>query len=175
MRATIPETERQAYPARNDFFATLVDCNLQQDDMAQNDSKASLWAAVQALMNKRYGRENLNQLARDAKVGNGTAMRLKTQETSVGLDILDKLAQTFDVEPWQLLTPGFDPDSLPGDPASPMARDVAQMLDAIEDDARRQRAYALVVQLLQFGGVDGEPETTPGHERAPTLAPQRHT
>lgn len=53
------------------------------------DSKAVLWASVLALMVKNYGRENLNRLAREAKIGPGTASRLKAQETSVGLDTID--------------------------------------------------------------------------------------
>lgn len=167
----IPHTIWQAYPSRNDFLATLSARTYHSADMAQDDSKAFLWAAVQALMNKHFGDENLNRLARVAKFGPGTASRLKAQATSVGLDTLDKLAQAFSVEPWQLLVPGFDPDAPPGGAQpSPMARDIAQMLDAIEDDGRRQRAYALVVQVLQFGGADGESETAPTPAPAPTAA-----
>lgn len=77
------------------------------------DSKAVLWASVLALMVKNYGRENLNRLAREAKIGPGTASRLKAQETSVGLDTIDKLAAYFNVEAWQLLVPGFEPDNMP--------------------------------------------------------------
>ncbi len=87
------------------------------------DSKAVLWASVLALMVKNYGRENLNRLAREAKIGPGTASRLKAQETSVGLDTIDKLAGHFNVEAWQLLVPGFEPDNMPVlQPVSPSER-----------------------------------------------------
>jgi hypothetical protein len=87
------------------------------------DSKAVLWASVLALMVKNYGRENLNRLAREAKIGPGTATRLKAQETSVGLDTIDKLAGHFNVEAWQLLVPGFEPDNMPVlQPVSPSER-----------------------------------------------------
>ncbi len=47
--------------------------------MAADDSKAHLWASVQALMRQRYGEENLNRLARDVRVGPATASRPKAQ------------------------------------------------------------------------------------------------
>lgn len=59
-------------------------------------------------MQRRYGAENLTRLAKDAKFGPGSATRMKEQKTSVGIDILDKLAKLFKVEPWQLLAPGLD-------------------------------------------------------------------
>ena len=64
-------------------------------------------------MTKRYGRENLTRLASDVKIGPGTCSRLKAQETSVGLEVIDKLATFFDVYPWELLVPTFDPDNRP--------------------------------------------------------------
>lgn len=152
MALIISHTEWEANPMRNNSWATLANTFTQEQSMPAAESKANLWASVQALMRKRFGEENLNRLAREVKVGPATASRLKAQETSVGLDLVDKIARSFGVEPWQLLVPGFDPDAPPVAPgASPMAQDIAQMLDAIDDDAHRRRAYALVVQTLQFG------------------------
>lgn len=97
----------------------------------QIDSKAVLWASVLALMHKNYGRENLNRLAREAKIGPGTASRLKAQETSVGLDTIDKLAAHFNVEAWQLLVPGFEPDNMPVlQPVSPTERKLYERIMA---------------------------------------------
>lgn len=76
-------------------------------------SKNVLWANVQALMRKHYGQDNLSQLARDCDIGLGTTTRIKQQKTSVGLDIVERIAERFGVQPWQLLVPGFDPDSPP--------------------------------------------------------------
>ena len=64
-------------------------------------------------MQKRYGKENLTRLAADAKIGPGTCSRMKAQETSVGLEVIDKVAALFDVEPWELLVPNFSPDNRP--------------------------------------------------------------
>ncbi len=77
--------------------------------MGENKSiRSVLWANVRALMINRYGEENLNRLAREAKLGPGTASRIKEARTSVGLNVIDKIARTFGVEPWQLIAPGMD-------------------------------------------------------------------
>ncbi len=77
------------------------------------DSRKVVWSSVSALMRKHWGTENLNRLAREAKVGPATAVRLKMQETSVGLEVLDRIAAVFNVETWQLLVPGMDPEAPP--------------------------------------------------------------
>lgn len=75
--------------------------------------KAVLWQNVKALMVARYGKENLTRLATECRIGPGTATRIKEQRTSVGLDVLEQIAGTFHVEPWQLLVPGMDPSNPP--------------------------------------------------------------
>ena len=176
MAHIIPHTECETYHPRNNSSGNLFAFDEQEEAMAADDSKAHLWASVQALMRQRYGEENLNRLARDVRVGPATASRLKAKETSVGLDVVDKIAHAFGVPAWHLLAPGFDPAAppvLPG--ASPMAQDIAQMIDAIEDDAHRRRAYALVVQTLQFGAPTLAQETGPAHAAAPIAAPSQHS
>jgi hypothetical protein len=64
-------------------------------------------------MLKHYGEENLSRLSRECGIGLGTTTRIKQQQTSVGLEIVDKIAEHFGLHPWQLLVPGFDPDNLP--------------------------------------------------------------
>jgi hypothetical protein len=81
--------------------------------MQRVDSRKVVWESVSALMEKRWGGENLNRLAREAKIGPGTAARLKAQETSVGLQVLDQIAEAFDVATWQLLVPGMDAEAMP--------------------------------------------------------------
>ena len=99
--------------------------------MSDTNTRKQLWENVSALMQRRYGGENLTRLAKEAKVGPGSATRLKEQRTSVGIDILDKLARLFKVEPWQLLAPGLE-ERLPSEPADQAATDV--------EDASRQNA-----------------------------------
>lgn len=81
--------------------------------MSAIDSRRVLWASVSALMQHHWHGENLNRLAREAKVGAATCVRLKGQQTSVGLEVVDRIAVAFGVETWQLFVPGFDPKSPP--------------------------------------------------------------
>ena len=75
--------------------------------------KTVLWKNVLALMIYHWGGENLPRLSREAKIGPGTASRIKASETSVGLDVLQKVADAFHVQPWQLLVPEMDPQNPP--------------------------------------------------------------
>lgn len=77
------------------------------------DSNATLWHNVQALMIKKFKRKNIKGFATLCGVGIGTIQRIEEQETSVGLAVIDKIAQKFDLAAWQLLVPGFDPDNPP--------------------------------------------------------------
>lgn len=81
--------------------------------MTAINSKEVLWANVSRLMCKKYGKENLTRLATEAKIGPGSATRIKDRQTSVGLDVLDSVASALGVEPWQLMVPELDPEALP--------------------------------------------------------------
>jgi len=77
------------------------------------DSRAVLWANLQAIMLKEFGRENLSRLSNKTGVPLASLSRIKGQTTSVGLAIIDKLAAALNLSGWQLLVPGFDPKSPP--------------------------------------------------------------
>ena len=81
--------------------------------MSAIDSRIVVWRSVSALMQKHYGKENLTRLAKEAGIGPGSASRLKECKTSLGVELVDKLAAAFHVEAWQLMVPGFDPNNLP--------------------------------------------------------------
>jgi hypothetical protein len=81
--------------------------------MKKADLKLVLWENVSALMRSHYGKENLTRLAADAKIGPGTASRIKQQETSVGLDTVDAIAKAFKLDPWQLLVPHMNAEHPP--------------------------------------------------------------
>lgn len=100
-----PDSEWQEFPTYLGV-ATLP-------PMSAIDSRRVLWASVSALMRHHWERENLNRLAREAGIGPATCVRLKAQETSVGLEVVDRIAAVFGVESWQLFVPGFDPASPP--------------------------------------------------------------
>ena len=63
--------------------------------MQNTDYKAILWANVSALMVAKYGKENLTRLANDSGAGPGTMTRIKEMKTSVGMDVLEKIAKVF--------------------------------------------------------------------------------
>ena len=81
--------------------------------MSAIDTRRVLWTNVQALMQHHWGRENLTQLAGEAGVGPATCTRIKQQQTSVGVEVVDRIAQVFHLDTWQLLVPGLDPKSPP--------------------------------------------------------------
>ncbi len=79
----------------------------------QIDSRRVLWANLRALMEHRWGGENLTRLSREADIGPGSCSRIKAQQTSVGLEIVDKIASLFSLQTWQLFVPNLDPRSPP--------------------------------------------------------------
>lgn len=78
-----------------------------------NPSKNILWENLSALMRHHWEAENINLLARKAKIGVGTAQRIKDRETSVGLDIVDRVAGVFGLQAWQILLPNLNPKNVP--------------------------------------------------------------
>jgi transcriptional regulator with XRE-family HTH domain len=81
--------------------------------MAQVDTKEVLWANLQALMRHHFEKVNLSELSRRSKLGLATLDRIKKQETSVGVDTLERLADVFGLQAWHLLTPGLNPSNPP--------------------------------------------------------------
>jgi hypothetical protein len=73
-------------------------------EMGENVKKV-LWDNVRALMIEKYGVENLNQLSRDANIAPASVMRIKDARTSVGIDIIDRVAKVFRLPAYALLVP----------------------------------------------------------------------
>lgn len=116
----------------------------------------------------RWGQENQNRLAREAGVGVATIARMKTAGTSIGVDVLEKVAGALGVEAWQLLCP-LEIDPRLGAP-SPLALDLAHQLDQIEDPEQHRRTYAVASQVISFGATPAAPPAP-----APAQAPiSRH-
>ena len=93
------------------------------------DPKLVLWQNVSALMRHHWGSDNLTKLSREAKIGPGTATRIKEMQTSVGLDVVDRVAEAFDLEMWQMLTPGLDPQNPPA--ARPVSKAERELYDRL--------------------------------------------
>lgn len=53
------------------------------------------------------------KLAKKTGLGTGTISRLRNGSVNANLETLDAIAKAFDVEPWQLLVPGMDPNNTP--------------------------------------------------------------
>ena len=134
------------------------------------DSRKPLWVNVSLLMQQRYGTENLNKLAREAVISPATASRLKAQQTSVGLETIDRLAAYFGVNPHELIRPDQAPSEAPAAPAdiSPLGLDLARTLDSIKDPIEHQRAYALAIQVIEWGMMSRNLGGGQSPSRAPT-------
>jgi transcriptional regulator with XRE-family HTH domain len=129
------------------------------------DCKQILWKNVRALMMKTWGEENLRQLARDAGIGTGTAKRIKDQETSVGVDVLERIARLFKVEPWQLIAEDVET----GPDLSPKALDVAMWFDALPPE-HQPRAFTINYEISRGRWPDDAP---PPRAPEPTAAPRK--
>lgn len=77
--------------------------------------------------------------ASNKEVSNGTLGRVRNAENGTRLDTLDALAKTFDVEPWQLLVPGFDPEALPQLAHASLLREIRSMLFAEQNPTVAER------------------------------------
>ena len=113
--------------------------------------KSYLWASIEKLMLAKWGKPNVSRLAREAGLGHGTAVRLQSDDgvTSIGLDKVERIARIFDVEPWKMLDPAFDPDAHEQG-ISAQGRELALSLDRIVDPIAKAKAYAMCIQILDF-------------------------
>jgi len=85
----------------------------------------------------------------------GQAVNGQTMELSASFAM--RAAQVCDVDPmWLVLGEGVPREPLRNErrALSPKAIYIGRLLDAIDDDRDRDRAYALILQLLEFGGLD---------------------
>jgi hypothetical protein len=124
---------RSRYPAQADREIALPK-ELERLAMAQIDNNATLWANVEAIMLARWGESNLNRLARECKIGAATAVRIKEQNTSVGLAVIEKIADHFHLAAWQLLVPGMDPKNPPA--LQPVTKEERALYEKIMAAAR---------------------------------------
>jgi hypothetical protein len=102
------------------------ECFFRHDDGHENASYVPaevLWDNVSAAMRLHWGKENLTRLGKEAGIGPGGATRLKQQKTSVGLDVLARVAILFDLHPFHLLLPNLDPANPPVMPMTPQEQE----------------------------------------------------
>lgn len=70
-------------------------------------AKAVVIANVELLMNQKYGKRNVTAFGRDTGISTGGTQRVLDPTTSVGVDLLSKIADYFKIEIWQLLAPNL--------------------------------------------------------------------
>lgn len=100
----VPEAVRfaQPHPVRLSGYRIRV---------ALVDPRTFLWANICALM--RNKEPSLDAVVEATGVGRGTVQRIRDGEAATRLTSLNAIAEAFDIEVWQLLVPGLDPDHLP--------------------------------------------------------------
>ncbi len=132
------------------------------------DPRKVLWQNLATLMTSRWGEVNKRRLAREAEIGETTMKRIVAADDSIGLEVINRLARVFRVPVWCLLKAGAF-----GDQAEPhfsdTALDIAQMFEDLPV-ARKPRAYALIVQLLEFQNEGPRQDNGPPSE-GPTPGP----
>lgn len=108
--------------------------------MSEKTLRETLWKNVEALMNNRWGKVNITRLREAAGIGASAVSDIKEKRRSVGLDVVEKIAEVFgDVQPWQLLHPegGVPPKAqLPGD-----VQDLVDELMRLPEGEREDAVY----------------------------------
>lgn len=54
-----------------------------------------------------------HKMKTDYKIGVGTYQRVQQAKTSIGINVVAKIAHAFHLEPWQLMVPNLDPSNPP--------------------------------------------------------------
>jgi hypothetical protein len=78
-----------------------------------SDLPAIVAANIKAVLEHRLGGPARVTDVIKLGIANGTAQRLLAGSTSVGLDLLERVAEKLGVQPWQLLLADLDPKALP--------------------------------------------------------------
>jgi hypothetical protein len=75
--------------------------------MPGDQAKAVVIENVKLLMTTKYGKINITAFGRDTGISNGGTQRVLDPDTSVGVDLLARIADHFKIEIWQLLAPNL--------------------------------------------------------------------
>lgn len=123
--------------------------------LARNIEAALAWARASKPL-EDWSDEGL---AAKAKIGKGTAARMRRGDNGAGCDTLEAVAAVFGFRAWQMLTDSFDPTDPPEIAnKSVVEQRVADMHGAFE-------------RLLARGNKDGEPQRVPVSGGPPHSSP----
>jgi hypothetical protein len=81
--------------------------------MEKEEARLTLAANLVSLMGARPHLDKFEKIVAKGGPSNGTLDRIRRHESACSLDQLDKLAKVYELEPWQLLVPNLNPNSLP--------------------------------------------------------------
>lgn len=103
------------------------------------DTKKIIWDNVRNLMIKRYGKENINKTYLDSnkKISLGALQRIKAQQTAIGIDVLDNIAEFFEVQTWHLLLMNLDVHNPPVILMTKVEQDFYQKMNEIVNNKER--------------------------------------
>lgn len=134
-------------------------------------SKEVLAANINRLMAETLALQSNPKLSKRSKLGLGTVARVRNAESAANLDTVDTLAETFGVQPWELLVEG----AVAQVPAterrpSPLALELAWLFDeVVEQLTYKQRS--MVSQAAQEAITRPLPAALPSGEPAPAGSP----
>ena len=76
-------------------------------------SQTFMWENIRALMIHRTGDFSYGRLSKQTGIAKSTLQKSAEQGAATGLKIIEQIADSFQLEVWQLLIPGLEPDNLP--------------------------------------------------------------
>lgn len=77
------------------------------------DTRKIVHRNLVALMVKKFGKENFAKVARDLNWSPNQGTLIKKEETYIGLEKVEQIANYFEVEPWMVIYSNFNPDNMP--------------------------------------------------------------
>lgn len=80
-----------------------------RDENEKTELSRRIWENVRLLMLREYGKDNLSRLGEDTGIKLGGAQRIKNGD-KIGPPILQRVADRYGIEPWQLLAPRLGAD-----------------------------------------------------------------
>lgn len=141
--------------------------------MRGKDNKARsrdvLRANVNTLMKSERFRDSFGtprQLIEAGKgVTNGTLARIRNAETGASVDTLDALAETFGIEPWQLLIPNIRADTMPTLASPALLSEIRSLVLRESPKTEPEQADGNPTVPLPESGKTDVPARQPGAER----------
>lgn len=138
-----------------------------------NHPRRVLWDNICALMGDPS--PTIHAVRDKTKIGQGTVQRIRDMDVSVGLDVLEQIADAFGVQVWQLLAPRdqMQAGDLPPD-AMVIAREFDKLpMGTFEQITARKWTYAAILRLLSLADAPAATALALPPAAPPTRTPHR--